>query len=73
LSKKQEDGTWLTKCPLCTWKETSQTKVEAENNLNNHVNKVHQEGRGKKVKPAKPVRTAKAMPPQLPTPIKENK
>jgi hypothetical protein len=73
LAKQQDDGNWLVKCPLCGWRESLPTKVEAATNLNNHLNTTHQQGAQKRVKPKQSPRPAQDMPPQLSTPIKENK
>jgi hypothetical protein len=70
LAKQQDDGKWLASCPICSWKQTFPTEIEAKNELNNHISINHQQGR-KTVKEQKPMVPPKNMPPQIPAPIKE--
>jgi len=73
LAKQQEDGSWLVKCPICGWRESLPTKIEAVTHLNNHLNTTHQQEAQKNVHPPQNVKPARDLPPQLPAPIKENK
>jgi len=73
VAKQQDDGSWLVKCPICSWRKSLPAKVEAATDLNNHLNTTHQQGDQKKVRPRQSLKPARDMPPQLPTPIKENK
>jgi hypothetical protein len=71
LIRQENDGNWLAKCDLCQWKTLESKRKDAENKLSNHINMVHKEGI-KGIKKQKLPISPDKLPPNLPSPIKEN-
>jgi hypothetical protein len=71
MAKQEKDGKWAVECQICTWKTVEDDKQKAENNLANHIEIVHKEGR-KGVKKKEPLIPPSEMPPKIPPSVKEH-
>jgi hypothetical protein len=71
LIKQEKDGKWLAKCNICQWKTLELEKKDAENKLANHISMVHKKG-VKGIKKKKTPISPDKVPPNIPSPIKEN-
>jgi len=71
LIKRETDGKWLAKCDICQWKTLEPKRLDAENKLSNHISIVHRKGK-RSIKEQKLPISPDKLPPNLPSPIKEN-